>query len=167
MNFIEIIGNVVIDPEKRVTAGGAKMTVLVVADNQRKGDKEEVLWWRVIVWDGELERVIPHVRKGSRVVVYGTMRKPRTYVDSNGVSQASLELKAVLIRFIPGSRNEGEPAASSTRPSDVKEIDETEFSGEVEYTGFDSSQPAGFSPGQGKSPMYSQEEVYSEDSSPF
>ncbi|WP_157952543.1 single-stranded DNA-binding protein [Candidatus Similichlamydia epinepheli] len=166
MNFIEVIGNVVIDPEKRVTANGAKMTVLVIADNQRKGEKEEVLWWRVVVWDGELERVIPYIRKGSRVVVYGTMRKPRTYVDSNGVSQASLELKAFLIRFLPGSRNEGESSFGTAKPTDVKDIDDSDFSGEVEYTGVPSSHPAGFSPGKGKA-IYSSEEGYSEDLSPF
>ncbi|RDB31466.1 single-stranded DNA-binding protein [Candidatus Similichlamydia laticola] len=169
MNFVEIIGNIVTEPEKRVTSGGAKMTVLVIADNQKKGEKDEVLWWRVVVWEGELERVLPHLKKGSRVIVYGTMRKPRTYADSNGTYQASLELKAFVIRFLPGSRPEGDSLSVSRSPLEgEKEGEGSDFSGDIEYTGFSaSSQPAGFSPGKGRGGLYGSEEVYSEDASPF
>lgn len=170
MNFIEIIGNVVTEPEKRVTANGTKMTVLVIADNQKKGEKEETLWWRVVVWDGELERVLPYLKKGSRIIVYGTMRKPRTYIDSSGAHQASLELKAFLIRFLPSPRTEGDASVSGSKSSleGEKEIEESDLSGSVEYTGQSSSySPAGFSPGKGRGDVYGSEESYSEDVSPF
>lgn len=146
MNLIEIIGNLGADPEQRVTASGQKVTTFRVADRQKKGEREEVIWWRVTIWGNSFERLVPHLKKGSAVSVHGDMRKPEVYNDREGKSQVSLEVRAQIIRFIPGNRQEREEGFKSPQRSDQQ----SQSSSGTEF-GSSNDRPGGFSPGKGRS----------------
>lgn len=145
MNLIEVIGNLGADPEQRVTPTGKKVTTFRIADSQKKGDRDEVIWWRITVWDNAFERLIPHLKKGSAISVHGDMRKPEIYKDREGKSQISLELRAQIIRFIPGNRQDREEGFKPAGRSDHQ--GQNESSGEF---GSGGDRPGGFSPGKGR-----------------
>ncbi len=144
MNLIEVIGNLGAEPEQRVTPTGKKVTTFRMADSQKKGDREEVIWWRVTIWDNAFERLIPHLKKGSAVSVHGNMRRPDIYKDREGKSQVSLEITAQIIRFIPGNRQE--------REEGYKPAARLDHQAKSEGGDFDSGndRPGGFSPGKGR-----------------
>ena len=111
MNFIQIAGHLGADPEVRYTQAGKKVTSFRVATNSRKGGQDVTIWWRVTVWDEQFKNLMPHLKKGSAVIVFGDMQKPDIYTDREGKPQIGLEVTAVSIQFSPF----GKPGGSENR----------------------------------------------------
>jgi len=106
MNKVMIAGHLGGDPESRFTPNGQKVTTFRVATNSKKAGKEETVWWRVTVWGDRFDKMMPYIKKGSALIIYGEMSKPEIYVDKNGVNQISLELTADSIQFSPFGRTD-------------------------------------------------------------
>ncbi|OGN62103.1 MAG: hypothetical protein A3F09_03940 [Chlamydiae bacterium RIFCSPHIGHO2_12_FULL_49_11] len=107
MNHTIIAGHLGRDPEVRFTSNGTKVTTLVVACNQRKGQKEETMWVRVTVWGDNLDHMIQHLKKGSPVLAMGSWAKPEIYTDKEGKSQVSVNMTATSLSFSPFGKPKG------------------------------------------------------------
>lgn len=101
MIIVEIAGRLGRDPETRVTPSGIKVTNLNIATNVRKAGKEETVWWRVTIWGDRFDKLLPHLKKGSALIVIGEMGKPEIWTDKEGKPQVALEITAEIIRFSP------------------------------------------------------------------
>lgn len=104
MNLIQLAGRLGADPESRFTASGQKVTTLRVATNSRigaKDGKEETVWWRVTIWGDRFDKMLPYLKKGSAIIVFGEVKKPEIYTDKEGRPQISLEVYAEMIKFNP------------------------------------------------------------------
>jgi single-strand DNA-binding protein len=101
MNLIHIAGRLGADPETRFTASGQKVTSFRVAVNVRKAGKEETIWYRVTIWGDRFDKMVSYLKKGSAVIIAGTLQKPEIYTDKEGRPQISLEITAEIIQFSP------------------------------------------------------------------
>ncbi len=101
MIIVEIAGFLGADPEERFTANGKRVVSLRVATRIRKGGQDETVWWRVNIWDDRFDKMIPHLKKGSAVIIVGEMAKPETYTSRDGIVQVSLTMSAEMIKFSP------------------------------------------------------------------
>lgn len=102
MNHITLMGNLGKDPEKKTTMNGADYWTFPLACNKRLSkERQEIMWWRVVVWRHGLDGVINCLKKGSAIVVHGEMRPPRTYDGQDGTPQISLEIAVDAIQFPP------------------------------------------------------------------
>jgi len=101
MNFINIAGHLGADPETRFTSSGKKVTTLRVATRTRKGGQDETIWWRVTIWGDQFDKLMPYLKKGSPIVVFGEVQKPEIFTDREGKPQISLDITASLIQFSP------------------------------------------------------------------
>jgi single-strand DNA-binding protein len=120
--MIHIAGNLGADPETRFTQTGKKVTTLRVATRTRKSGKDDTIWWRVTVWGDQFEKMMPHLKKGSGVMVWGDVHKPEIFNDREGKPQISLEITAVHIAFSPfgkpgGSQQTQEGAQPAAQPA--------------------------------------------------
>ncbi|MCK4934394.1 MAG: single-stranded DNA-binding protein [Simkaniaceae bacterium] len=106
MNHIMVAGHLGADPESRVTPSGQKVTTLRVAANQRRGGKEETIWWKITLWGDQFDKVLSYFKKGSSIIVYGEMSKPEIYTDREGNPQVSLNVTASQISFSPFGRTD-------------------------------------------------------------
>ena len=106
MNHTMIAGHLGADPETRFTANGGKVTSMRVATNNRKGNEDITIWWRVTLWGDRFDKVIPHFKKGSSIIAMGTLQKPEIYTNRDGQSQVTLELWADTIQFSPFGRGD-------------------------------------------------------------
>lgn len=122
MNKITLIGNVGKDPEERVTPSGMKMVNFSIADNQRQKGEELTQWFNVTLWDvSRFERILPYVKKGSLIMVTGTLKPPRTYQSATGETRVSLDVTCEGIDFLPGRKESqeggmGAPQANASSP---------------------------------------------------
>lgn len=116
MNTIIIAGHLGSDPETRFTPGGQKVTNFRLAVNTRSGGQDITIWYRVAVWGDRFDNMMPHLKKGSALIVTGELKAPQTYVDREGNTQVSLEVSAEMLKFPNfGRKNEqGEQGGSST-----------------------------------------------------
>lgn len=106
MNFVQIAGHLGNDPEVRYTSSGLKVTTFRLATNSRKGGKDETIWWRVTIWGEQFDKMLPHIKKGSPLIVHGVMSKPEIFNDREGNPQVSLGLTAAFLQFSPFGRSD-------------------------------------------------------------
>jgi single-strand DNA-binding protein len=149
MNQTTIAGHLGADPEVRFTSSGQKVTTLRVAARVRKGNKDETIWWKVSVWGEQFDKMIPHFKKGSPIIIVGEMNKPEIFTDRDGRPQVSMSMTALNLMFSPFGRPDSSSNESSAAPTTHTE---------PAY----STANEGFSYGQGKAGS-----SFSEDEVPF
>lgn len=105
-----IVGNVGRDPTMKYTSGGAAVCDFSVAVTRRigTGDQrtEKTLWVRVTCWNKLAETANAYVKKGTQILVAGTV-EVNSYMDRSNQPQASLELRADTFQLL-SSRNSGD-----------------------------------------------------------
>ncbi len=106
MNHTILAGHLGSEPEVRFTSSGKKVTSFRMATNSRRSGKEKTTWWRVTVWGEQCDGIIPHLKKGSAVLVMGELLEPEIYTDREGSPQVSLNLVASQISFSPFGKTE-------------------------------------------------------------
>lgn len=118
MNKITIAGHLGADPETRFTSTGKKVTTLRVATRTRKGAQDDTIWWRVTIWDEQFDKMMPYLKKGSPVIVYGEVMKPEIFHDREGKPQISMDIRAIDLQFSPFGKPEGkaQPAEHAAAP---------------------------------------------------
>lgn len=107
MNQITIAGHLGADPEVRFTSSGQKVTSLRVAAKARRTSKDktdDTIWWRVTVWGEQFDKMIPHFKKGSPIVVFGELSKPEIFTNRDGQPQVSMNITALNLQFSPFGR---------------------------------------------------------------
>ena len=138
MNQMIIMGHLGADPEVRFTSGGQKVTTLRLAVNQRRGGKDETLWWRATIWGEQFDKMIAYLKKGSGVIVSGEMLKPEIYNNKDGEPQVSLNLVAHHIAFPPFGKGDRQEQDSQSPYSQPKASD---FGSQMQKGQGDSSNP--------------------------
>ncbi|MFO7632162.1 MAG: single-stranded DNA-binding protein [Caldilinea sp.] len=108
---ITLIGNLGRDPEMRYTATGVPVTNFSVAVSRRwtgqdGQQQEKTLWFRVVAWNKLAETTSQYLTKGSKVLVVGEMEDSTAYIDREGQPRASLEVRALTVKFL-SARGEG------------------------------------------------------------
>lgn len=157
MNQLTIMGHLGADPEVRFTSSGQKVTTLRVAANQRRGGKEETLWWRVTIWGEQFDKMMPYLKKGSAIIVSGEMLKPEIYNNKEGQPQISLNIVAYHLAFPPFGRGEqrGEQQQQTT-----EQRPQNSFGGGDTFSG-------GGQQGQGQHQQHHEPAPFAEDEIPF
>jgi single-strand DNA-binding protein len=106
-----IVGNVGRDPELRYTQQGVPVCDFSVAVTRRFGRedqgerREKTTWYRVTCWRQQAEIAAQYVRKGTQIMVVGTV-EASAYQDRAGQPAASLNLTANNFQLL-GSRDGG------------------------------------------------------------
>lgn len=86
----------------------------------RRGGKDETIWWRVTVWGEQFDKMMPYLKKGSAIIVFGELSKPEIFTDRNGQSQVSMNVTAINLSFSPFGRPDqasGEASAHQGSPA--------------------------------------------------
>lgn len=108
---IMLIGNLGNDPEMRYTPSGVAVASFSLAVNRswtgQDGQRQDkTTWFRVSVWNKQAETVTQYLSKGRLVMVVGEVEDARVFTDRDGNARASLEVKALNVRFL-GQRGDG------------------------------------------------------------
>ncbi len=138
MNQLTVAGHLGADPEVRFTSSGQKVTTLRVAARVRRGSKgDDTIWWRVTVWGEQFDKMMPYLKKGSPIVVFGELSKPEIFTNRDGQPQVSMNITAQSLSFSPFGRPDGQSGGGN-------------FQQQSEQPSFDQPQDQGFSGGQGQ-----------------
>ena len=113
MNRAFIIGNLVRDPDQRVTQSGISVCSFTVAVNRRRREDTEADFFHVTAWRDQAESCGKYLKKGNKVAVVGEV-SVSTYQDRNGTTRASLDLQAQDVEFLsPKEKTEEKPEAKT------------------------------------------------------
>ena len=94
-NTVTVIGNVTRDPELRFSQAGMQPSLKFgVAWNRKRQDQEdETSFFDVVCFRQLAENVVETVRKGTRVVIYGTLQQ-RSWETDHGERRSKVEILA-------------------------------------------------------------------------
>jgi len=93
-NTVTVVGNVTRDPELRFAQSGMAIAQFGVAWNRRRQDQEdEVSFFDVTCFRQLAENVAESIRKGARVVIYGTLQQ-RSWETDSGDRRSKVEILA-------------------------------------------------------------------------
>ena len=101
MQILTIIGNLVRDPETRITQSGNSVCSFTVAVNRRRKTEgqPEADFFRVSAWNALGENCQKYLGKGRKVCVVGTV-SAHAYTTQDGKAGASLEVMANNVEFL-------------------------------------------------------------------
>ncbi|MCU0512913.1 MAG: single-stranded DNA-binding protein [Anaerolineae bacterium] len=111
-----VVGNVGGDPRFTHLPSGTPVCNINLAVNETWNDRqtnekrEKTTWYRCAFYGRQAEIANSYVRKGSQVMVIGTV-EARAYLDNNGQPAATLELRVRELRLLGGR---GDSAASGS-----------------------------------------------------
>jgi len=127
---IILIGNLGNDPEMRYTPSGVAVASFNLAVNRswtgQDGQRQDkTTWFSVSVWNKQAETVTQYLSKGRQVMVVGEVEDARVFTDRDGNARASLEVRALNVRFL-GQRGDGAmggpPSSSAPAPAGAAEV---------------------------------------------
>ena len=124
MQKLFIIGFAGRDPEERFTSNGKKVTSFPVGINTRKGGEKLTIWYKVNCWGEQCASILPHVKKGSCVVVTGDLSPPTTYQSKTGDIKIDMSISAHSISFAPSSQ----PKEEKEEKEDTAVVSSSSFS---------------------------------------
>lgn len=125
-NDVRLIGNLGDDPETKYTQGGVAITRFRMATTDRRRDREgnrvdHTEWHRVTTFGKLAEICGEHLRKGSMVVVRGSIHYSK-HTGQDGIERYYTEIEADGVEFMPtgGNREQREPTQSrrGSRPAE-------------------------------------------------
>lgn len=108
LNKVLLIGNLTRDPEMRDGESGIKVGKFTLATNRnwtsKDGEKKtQTDYHNVVVWRKLAEICFEHLKKGSAVMIEGTIKTNR-YTDKAGNPKKSTEIHAEEVNFITYQR---------------------------------------------------------------
>lgn len=97
--LITVVGNLVGDPEPRVSQAGKSWTTFRIASTPRVRDRQsgdftdgETLWLGCRAYGQYADNIVQSLMKGSRVIVQGRLSQ-RSYTDQQGQERTTLDLE--------------------------------------------------------------------------
>ena len=129
LNLVVLSGRLVADPELRYTPKGTAVCSFRIAvsryyrDRDAGGFKEETSFFNVVVWDRMAEMAGERLRKGSPVLIEGTL-KSRSYETQDGNRRYVVEVVSRRLQFLERAPAPGEaPEEAEPGSSDYAEED--------------------------------------------
>lgn len=120
INRVEFSGNLAADATQR-EAGNSTVTSFRIAVNpqKRKGKEEgETMWFGCSLWGERGTALLPYLKKGQRVVVFGRLSQ-RTFETKEGESRTSLDINIDSLDFV----NSGGQNGATDEPVKVSNAD--------------------------------------------
>lgn len=105
LNRVLLMGHLGVDPEIRYTArDSTPVCNFRIATSERfKGSdgqwQEATEWHRIVVWGKQAQPCAEHLRKGSAVLVEGSLTT-REWEESSGAKRYTTEIKASRVLFL-------------------------------------------------------------------
>lgn len=108
MNKVILFGHLGADPELKMLNGGHAVLKMRLATSERrkKGDEwiDHAEWHNVTVWGRRAEGLAKFLRKGSAILVEGSLRTS-SYDDRDGNKRYRTEINANEVKAIGGKRD--------------------------------------------------------------
>jgi single-strand DNA-binding protein len=113
MQKITIIGRLGRDPRKNESQSGRAFTSFTVAVNDRYRGEDRTYWYDVMAFDPDRFNVLKYIKKGSSVVVVGTLHAEAER-GNDGTYRCVRSITADSIDFTPSSQS-GSTESNETR----------------------------------------------------
>lgn len=123
-NKVILIGNLVENPELKVTPSGVAVTNFRIAVSRRFKNKDgqaEADFINIVAWRQTAEFVKQHFEKGKSILICGSLQS-RSWKDNDGNNRSTLEVVADEVSFVEKKNNDTNNAPYSDNFEDGFEL---------------------------------------------
>ena len=113
MERVEIIGNLVRDPDVRETQNGSYVCVFDVAVNRRVNGRDEARYYSVNAWEKLGEVCAKYLAKGRKVFVSGRPDAQAWIGRDTGEARGAIRITASNVEFLSGANAAAEAAPAA------------------------------------------------------
>ena len=109
MQKVTLMGFIGKDPEEKTTATGKRLVTFSLAV---KIGKELTQWYSCNFWGDRIEffkGVMPHLKKGSHILLLGDLNIPTIYTNQSGESIVNMSVSPLSINFCGSSVEKEKP----------------------------------------------------------
>ena len=124
LNHIEIMGNLVAEPEMRTTAAGVKVASFRIAcerDYAAPGAQKETDFVDCVAWREKAEFLCGYFSKGKPIVVSGRLQI-RKWEDREGNKRSSAEIVAENLYFAGGDKRRSDDGPTRPPSPEVTQV---------------------------------------------
>lgn len=131
LNRAILMGRLTADPDLRQTPSGVSVTVFRIAvdRNYAKDRERQTDFIDIVAWRGTAEFVTKYFRKGSMIIVEGSIQT-RNYEDKNGNKRTAVEVVANNVQLVGSKKQEDAPHIAPG----VSDDDAPPFGGKLDCT---------------------------------
>ncbi len=109
-NRVILVGNMVSDPELKVTPSGVNVTRFSIAVARRFSKEQEVDFFTIVAWRQLSAFICRFFKKGMPILISGTLQN-NNWTDNQGTKHFTCEILADEATFV--ERKQGEEAPSA------------------------------------------------------
>ena len=120
-NKVTLIGRLVRDAELKYTNSGKAAANFTLAVDRGFGDKKETDFIKCVAWDKQAESIANFTKKGSLVLVEGSI-KTGSY-DRDGQKVFTTDIQASRVVFMPSGKAEKSDVEDVFFPSQIDDGD--------------------------------------------
>lgn len=115
-----LVGNLVADPELKVTPNGVKVTRFRIAVGRRfaKEGQTKSDFFDIVAWRNSAEFICKYFAKGKPILVSGVLQN-RTWTDNSGDKHWATEVVAEEVTFVEGKKDSSQPAEIDAPTYDI------------------------------------------------
>jgi single-strand DNA-binding protein len=120
MQKVTLIGNLGRDPEERFTSSGKRIITLSLAV---QSGKDSTVWYELSIWEDRIpmfKGMLPHLKKGSRLLVMGDLGIPHCYMSKTGDPKVSLKVTPFSLSFMSSGSAGSEKSEATIYPQGNK-----------------------------------------------
>lgn len=124
LNYVAVMGRATREVELKYTPKGNPTCNLSIAVNRRYQDKDTQEWkddpsfFNVTVWGPQAERCAERIKKGSAVLIEGSLRS-RSWTNQAGEKRSVIEIVARRVQLL--DKIGAEPESTAVTENDVDE----------------------------------------------
>lgn len=123
MNKVQLIGNIVRDPELTTTGNGVSVCKFTIAVNRtfKNANGETATdFLNIVAWRGLADNCAKYLKKGSKVAVVGSIQV-RTW-EKDGEKRYATDIVADEVEFLSRAQNDGENGQQTAQNSTAKQM---------------------------------------------
>ena len=118
-NTVKLMGRLVEDPQLKTTKNGISVTSFRIAVDRpyKTGEEKQADFFTVNAWKGTAETICKYFKKGSRILLDGSLRN-RSYTVDDGTSRYVTEIELSDFSFVDSqsSGGDGGNASNTAKP---------------------------------------------------
>ena len=137
VNYIIISGHLTMDPDLRYTSEGTPLLKFQIANNRNYKDRDgnwqkQTSFQRVTLWGSQVERLSSLLKKGSPVLVEGSLES-RSYIDKQDNKRTAVDIRARRVQYLEKLpidekvQEEGLAEPNSNADEEEKSVDDVPF----------------------------------------
>ena len=125
-NKVILIGNMVADPELKVSTSGVSVCSFSIGVNRKMAKNGECDFITCVAWRQQAEFVSKYFKKGNPILVCGQLQT-RTWTDKQGNKRTTVEVVVDEVSFVGNKENSTEakpymPGAYTSNNQNFEEI---------------------------------------------